>query len=51
LPGIRGAIEQHNWNEAAEQIAIVASTLERTAAQIDRAASVVKGTGVKPLVP
>ena len=51
LPGIREAIEQHNWNEAAEQIAIVASTLERTAAQIDRAASVVKGTGVKPLVP
>jgi N-acetylated-alpha-linked acidic dipeptidase len=51
LPGIREAIEQHNWNEAAEQIAIVASTLERTAAQIDRAASVVNGTGVKPIVP
>jgi N-acetylated-alpha-linked acidic dipeptidase len=51
LPGIREAIEQHNWNEATEQIAIVASTLERTAAQIDRATSVVKGTGVRPLVP
>jgi N-acetylated-alpha-linked acidic dipeptidase len=51
LPGVREAIEQHKWNEAAEQIAIVASTLERAAAQIDRAASVVKGTGVRPLVP
>jgi len=51
LPGVREAIEQHKWNEAAEQIAIVASTLERTAAQIDRATSVVKGTGVRPLVP
>jgi len=51
LPGVREAIEQHKWNEAAEQIAIVASTLERTASQIDRATSVVKGTGVRPLVP
>ena len=51
LPGVREAIEQHKWNEAAEQIAIVASTLERTAAQIDRATSVVKGTGVRSLVP
>jgi N-acetylated-alpha-linked acidic dipeptidase len=51
LPGIREAIEQHNWNEATEQIGIVAATLERTAAQIDQATSIVKGTGVRPLVP
>ena len=37
LPGIREALEQHNWNEASEQIVVVANTLERTAAQIDRA--------------
>ena len=42
LPGIREAIEQHNWDEAGEQIAIVAQTLERSAEQIDRARAVVK---------
>ena len=42
LPGIREGIEQHNWDEAGEQIAIVAKTLEDTAAQIDRARAVVK---------
>jgi len=41
LPGIREAIEQHNWNEASEQIVVVANTLERTAAQIDRARAVI----------
>ncbi len=40
LPGIREAIEQHNWNEASEQIVVIATTLERTAAQIDRAREV-----------
>jgi N-acetylated-alpha-linked acidic dipeptidase len=39
LPGIREAVEQHNWSEAAEQIGIVAATLERTAAT-DRATAV-----------
>ena len=42
LPGIREAIEQHNWDEAGEQIGVVAKTLEDTAAQIDRARAVVK---------
>ena len=40
LPGIREAIEQHNWNEAIEQIGIVANTLARTAEQIDRATAI-----------
>jgi N-acetylated-alpha-linked acidic dipeptidase len=43
LPAIREAIEQHKWDEATEQITIVAATLERTAAEIDRATGVVKG--------
>src|SRR5262249_53535245 len=42
LPGIREAIEQHKWSEAAEQIGIVAGVLERAAAQIDRATAIVK---------
>ena len=42
LPGIREAIEQHNWTEAGEQIVVVANTLERVAVQIDRARDVIK---------
>jgi N-acetylated-alpha-linked acidic dipeptidase len=42
LPGIREAIEQHNWNEAGEQIVVVANTIERVAVQIDRARNVIK---------
>jgi N-acetylated-alpha-linked acidic dipeptidase len=42
LPGIREAIEQHRWEEASEQIGVVAGTLEKTAAQVDRAAAVLK---------
>jgi N-acetylated-alpha-linked acidic dipeptidase len=42
LPGIREAIEQHNWTEASEQIIIVANTLERVAVQIDRARDVIR---------
>ncbi|MFN6964048.1 MAG: transferrin receptor-like dimerization domain-containing protein [Pyrinomonadaceae bacterium] len=38
LPGIREAIEQRNWTEAQQQIAIAAATLERYAAEIDKAA-------------
>ncbi|MEJ7624781.1 MAG: M28 family metallopeptidase [Pyrinomonadaceae bacterium] len=38
LPGIREAVEQRNWQEAREQIAIVSRTLENFAAEIDRAA-------------
>jgi N-acetylated-alpha-linked acidic dipeptidase len=42
LPAIREAIEEHHWSEAADQIVVVSNTLERTAAQIDKAAAVVK---------
>jgi N-acetylated-alpha-linked acidic dipeptidase len=42
LPAIREAVEQHSWTEAAEQITVVSATLERTAAQIDRATAIVK---------
>ncbi len=38
LPGVREAIEQRDWKEAGEQILIVAATLERFAAEIDKAA-------------
>jgi N-acetylated-alpha-linked acidic dipeptidase len=37
LPAIREAIEQRDWKEAQEQIAIVAMTIERFAEEIDRA--------------
>lgn len=40
LPGVREAIEQRNWDEAREQIAITAATLERIADEIDKAAKV-----------
>jgi N-acetylated-alpha-linked acidic dipeptidase len=43
LPGIREAIEQHKWNEATEQIGLVAATLDRAAEQIDMAGRVLKG--------
>jgi N-acetylated-alpha-linked acidic dipeptidase len=42
LPGIREAIEQHNWNEASEQIVVVANTIDHVVTQIDRARSIVK---------
>jgi N-acetylated-alpha-linked acidic dipeptidase len=40
LPGIREAIESRNWKEAVEQIDIVSKTIERYAAEIDKAAAV-----------
>jgi N-acetylated-alpha-linked acidic dipeptidase len=40
LPGVREAIEQRNWTEAAQQIAIAAGAIEKFAAEIDRAANV-----------
>jgi N-acetylated-alpha-linked acidic dipeptidase len=43
LPGIREALEQHDWTEAAQQIEITANVLQRTAAQIDRATGVLRG--------
>ena len=37
LPSVREAIEQRDWKEAAEQILIVAKTIENFAAEIDKA--------------
>lgn len=37
LPGVREAIEQRNWKEAAEQVGIAAEALTRLAAAIDKA--------------
>jgi N-acetylated-alpha-linked acidic dipeptidase len=42
LPGIREAIERHNWMEANVQIGVAADTLQRAAAQIDRATQVLR---------
>ncbi len=38
LPGVREAIEQRDWKEAGEQILVVSATIERFAAEIDKAA-------------
>ncbi|HEX8560882.1 MAG TPA: M28 family metallopeptidase [Pyrinomonadaceae bacterium] len=43
LPGVREAVEQHNWPEAAEQITLAAATLQRVAAEIDRATALLQG--------
>ena len=43
LPGVREAVEQHNWTEAVEQTALAAATLERAAAEIDRATALLQG--------
>lgn len=40
VPGVREAIEERNWDEAKEQIGIVASTLRKVAAAMDAAAEV-----------
>jgi N-acetylated-alpha-linked acidic dipeptidase len=43
LPAVREAIEQRNWQEATEQIPLVAGTIERYAKEIDRATAVLGG--------
>ncbi|MDQ4121315.1 MAG: M28 family metallopeptidase [Acidobacteriota bacterium] len=42
LPGVREAIEERNWTEATEQIRIATQTIERFAAEIDRAAKLAR---------
>ncbi len=42
LPGVREAIEERKWGEAAAEIAATARAIERYAAQIDRAASLLR---------
>jgi N-acetylated-alpha-linked acidic dipeptidase len=43
LPAVREAVEQHDWREADEMILVVAATIERVAAEIDRATTILKG--------
>jgi N-acetylated-alpha-linked acidic dipeptidase len=43
LPAVREAIEQRDWNQAREQILLVAKTIESLSREIDRATEVVKG--------
>jgi len=42
LPGVREAIEQRNWNEAAEQIEIAGAAIVKYAGQLDRCAELIK---------
>ncbi len=42
LPGVREAIEQHDWKEAAEQVALAAQTLQQIASHIDRATALLQ---------
>jgi N-acetylated-alpha-linked acidic dipeptidase len=44
LPGVREAIEQRNWTEAGEQVNIIAETINRLAAEIDRATKIARQT-------
>jgi N-acetylated-alpha-linked acidic dipeptidase len=43
IPGVREAIEQRNWNEAAQQMDIVANVINAYAAEVDRATDAAKG--------
>ena len=43
IPGVREAVEARNWKEAAEQIEIVAKTLNGWAAQVDTATKLLEG--------
>jgi N-acetylated-alpha-linked acidic dipeptidase len=43
LPGVREAAEQRVWQEAEEQIGLVAETLRRFTAEIDRATALLDG--------
>lgn len=45
IPGVREAIEQKNWQQAQEQIAIVSSVLQKEADAISAAASALESPG------
>lgn len=45
LPGVREAVEQHNWKEADEQTIVAADAIERVASEIDRATALLQGSG------
>ena len=42
LPGIREAIEQRNWKEAQEQIAVAANAVDSYSQQVEKAVSMIK---------
>jgi N-acetylated-alpha-linked acidic dipeptidase len=42
LPGVREALEQRNWKEADEQVAVTARIVEAFAAEVDRGAAILK---------
>jgi N-acetylated-alpha-linked acidic dipeptidase len=43
LPGVREAVEQHNWREADQQMSVVAGAITNAAAEIDRATALLQG--------
>jgi N-acetylated-alpha-linked acidic dipeptidase len=43
IPGVREAIEQHDWKEATEQLTLAAGTITQAASAIDRATAVLQG--------
>jgi N-acetylated-alpha-linked acidic dipeptidase len=43
IPGVREAVEQHDWKEAAEQMTVAAAAVTRAAAEIDRATTLLQG--------
>jgi N-acetylated-alpha-linked acidic dipeptidase len=42
LPGVREAIEQRTWPEAAQQIEVVSKTIEKFASQVDQARELIQ---------
>jgi N-acetylated-alpha-linked acidic dipeptidase len=45
LPGVREAIEQRNWKEVDDQVAVTARTLESFAAEVDKATALLNRQG------
>ena len=45
LPAVREAVEQRNWQEAEQQIGLVAETITQMSAAIDRATALAQGNG------
>ncbi len=48
FPGIREAIEQRNWEEAGEQIELVADMLVRVSGALERAIQILEGNEIAP---
>ncbi len=46
FPGIREAIEQRNWDEATEQIELVADMLIRVSGALERAVRILEGNEI-----